>query len=852
MSGLKMWLPFSSSQQLGEELVVNGNFAADTIWIKSPSGVTITGSGFANFTSGQDTYVFQTIMTIGKRYSISLDYNITSISTGYFGSNFGSGSAILTMTGLSGSGTLSGVIVATSNLLIIRSSTFDGTITNVSVKEVGQFSLDETTNNNNAKLLTGNCLDFDGTNDYLNVSGFTMSGSNATFAFWANTDSVASTGFIFDANPNRFLFGFQGGPFKIYDGSYYTFGTISLNQWHRIIVIINGTSAKCFVDGVQLGSTQTMSSSIDLSSATEASIGSRYNGASAFYNGSLSDFQIWDAVWSATDVANDYAKPNEVVSSVPAVNLVGYWAMTEGNGGLAYDSSSLLSAEKVTNGDFGDGTTGWSASNSTISIEGGALKITSTGGNRPQSNQTVSGLVVGKQYKLSAVAKRGTTSNDIEIEISGIASSSNSNRNSTTVFETIYYIFTATSTSHIIQAKIDEGNEPSGTTAYFDNISLKQVTPADNGAITNGATWLTAQSTIPQLGMMDWSKGSNIFPFSEDFENSDWTKNSGTTITNNYAISPNGDLSASRYLGTGASGIGDKFTLTAVSHTLSFYVKSNTSQNQFCALLGDSNQSSGNIQVTTDWARISHTFTASGQANKTNGIFRDSSNNNIDILIWGAQLEVGTSAGNYRKTNGTEVTNAILPPYPVNPTTDVLGNTLRARLNSLNLTGTGYAEVADDNSLDFGTGDFSVEAWVKYQFLSQGASSYNAIYTNGGQVNATNNFSLTATTPNKIRFLVNNVRCTSTSTFTEGEWVHIVGSRESGAIKLYINGNTTPEATETDNNTVTNALVKMIGFDTYSERYYNNLIDDVRVYNRAILATEVEQNYKAGLSAHTN
>ena len=134
-----------------------------------------------------------------------------------------------------------------------------------------------------------------------------------------------------------------------------------------------------------------------------------------------------------------------------------------------------LGSEKVINGDFSNGTNDWDTSNSTISIENGALKITSTGGNRPQANQIVNNLVPGSQYKLSAVAKRGTTANDVEIEISGIASTSTSNRNTTTEYETIFYIFTATATSHTIQAKIDDGSESSGTTAYFSNVSVKEI-----------------------------------------------------------------------------------------------------------------------------------------------------------------------------------------------------------------------------------------------------------------------------------------------------------------------------------------------------------------------------------------
>jgi len=128
----------------GAEEVTNGDFATDSDWDKSPSGVTISG-GFANFTSGQDTYVFQDIMVIGKRYIMSLDYNITSITgSAYFGSNGGSGNAILSMTGLTGAGTLSGEITASATKLIVRSSTFSGTVTNISVKEYTSADMDVT------------------------------------------------------------------------------------------------------------------------------------------------------------------------------------------------------------------------------------------------------------------------------------------------------------------------------------------------------------------------------------------------------------------------------------------------------------------------------------------------------------------------------------------------------------------------------------------------------------------------------------------------------------------------------------------------------------------------------------
>jgi hypothetical protein len=103
-----------------------------------------------------------------------------------------------------------------------------------------------------------------------------------------------------------------------------------------------------------------------------------------------------------------------------------------------------------------------------------------------------------------------------------------------------------------------------------------------------------------------------------------------------------------------------------------------------------------------------------------------------------------------------------------------------------------------------------------------------------------------------VRFIVGGTIIKSTTVFSNNNWVHIVGTRESNAMKLYINGDTTPEATGTSGAAVNNALDLLVGKDTQTNRFYKERISDVRLYGASLSADEVENNYNAGLSAHTN
>ena len=992
-SGLKMWLGFQTSQTLGAELVSNGDFSDGTTlgwtFVNLTADISNNTLKLTSTTSDNNRAFYNISTEVGKTYQMSADVKSgasNSISgIGGIGTTnpaeFQDGAnadsfttlkfvftAVLTTTQIRFLNSKSGVWGGLGSI-----AEFD----NVSVKELTQITPDKSGNNNVGELFTGKALEFDGSTEYVDCGDV---GANKTLAFWFNPtgDITAST------YPSQRLFGFNTSFFGITLGSFTgslegetltivpdassrtaTSMNFEAGVWYRVVVSWNSTNN--YYDIYVNGELKTdLSTGVHtLASWSNFTIGKIVGESMASFDGLMSNVQIYDASLTTSDVTYDYANPNKLAidnpsTSLNVTNLKAYWALSEGDGLVAYDSGTNLEEEKVqngtfnlgseevVNGDFSDGTNDWATSNSTISIEGGALKITSTGGNRPQANQIVNGLVVGSQYKLSAVAKRGTTANDVEIEISGIASLTTSNRNSTTEYETIFYIFTATATSHTIQAKIDEASEPSGTTAYFDNISVKEVpnwtlgdgwnvtdnklnvntdggnqfakqlsilevgktyvltldvsldvgeikfesggtpnfiittsdttishtfvatltdvifrrnviptrgyisnvsvreiTPSDHGGLINGADYVDAQPRIPQLGMMNWSKGSNLFPFSEDFENSDWIKNAGTTITNNYALSPNGTQTASRYLGTGQSGLYDTFTLSANSYTLSFYVKSNTSQTQLCRLVGDSNQVSSNLSVTIDWNRISYTFTASGLANKANGIYRDSNDNDLDILIWGGQLEQSSSVGAYRLTDGAATSNSTVIANPTIPTKDIFGNLVRDRLNSFNLGKFGGARVDD---ITLSGNQATIQLWFK------NVNSNDSLYL-ADLHSATDRIVLGFNSSQLSVFHEITGAWQNFGTITDGDWNFATFTFDGTNLKCFVGTSqlgVTKTITAINIGTTTDFGIGMNHFLPTRTQDYNGHISDLLIYDRVLTSTEIENNYNAGLSAHTN
>ncbi len=87
----------------------------------------------------------------------------------------------------------------------------------------------------------------------------------------------------------------------------------------------------------------------------------------------------------------------------------------------------------------------------------------------------------------------------------------------------------------------------------------------------------------------------------------------------------------------------------------------------------------------------------------------------------------------------------------------------------------------------------------------------------------------------------------STTLLDNDTWYHVVGVYDNGTMKLYLNGNLedTESFAQTSSGDV-NANV-YIGAIEYSSSYkFNGTIDEVRIYSRALSASEISQLYRMG------
>ena len=134
----------------------------------------------------------------------------------------------------------------------------------------------------------------------------------------------------------------------------------------------------------------------------------------------------------------------------------------------------------------------------------------------------------------------------------------------------------------------------------------------------------------------------------------------------------------------------------------------------------------------------------------------------------------------------------------------------------------GYQTVSDATSLQFGTGDFTIECWVYrnaagvlHSIISKGTSTTG--YTL--QINTSNQLIFTSTT---------TILKTSTTTIGATTWTYVAITRSGTTGYMFING-TLEGATYSDTTNYNQTSVMYIGADRSATNGLNGYLDDIRI-----------------------
>jgi len=155
----------------------------------------------------------------------------------------------------------------------------------------------------------------------------------------------------------------------------------------------------------------------------------------------------------------------------------------------------------------------------------------------------------------------------------------------------------------------------------------------------------------------------------------------------------------------------------------------------------------------------------------------------------------------------------------------------------------GVIKYGEDNAGSFpslGTGDFSVSFWMN---TSSSDASDQMI---GNKVAGTDGFAVRLNGAGQVDFLISDgftiLSVTSNDTVTDGDWRHVTASRVGGFLELHIynraDGTTDSTTSFTSDPTmfVGSSSPLHMGAQSSVSGNYDGLLDDVRVYNRAISA----------------
>ena len=240
-----------------------------------------------------------------------------------------------------------------------------------------------------------------------------------------------------------------------------------LNTWYHIAITYDGTSTKGYVNGEYVG-TLAAGGICENSNSNDVNIGSATYSASFTLQGKINDVRIYDNCISPAEI-------KEISRALMLHYKFNDWEVVTSR------CSSVTWNQMISNGDFSNGTTGWSnVANSTLSVSNGEFTISkyqkgSAGGICKLT--TVSGFDNTHLYYIKAVAK---TNCDYAIFVgfsAGTSVGGNTQLSTTSqTYETISAIVSPVNNSDIFVIRMGTSASPEGSSGCCKSVMCIDLT----------------------------------------------------------------------------------------------------------------------------------------------------------------------------------------------------------------------------------------------------------------------------------------------------------------------------------------------------------------------------------------
>ena len=141
-----------------------------------------------------------------------------------------------------------------------------------------------------------------------------------------------------------------------------------------------------------------------------------------------------------------------------------------------------------------------------------------------------------------------------------------------------------------------------------------------------------------------------------------------------------------------------------------------------------------------------------------------------------------------------------------------------------------YVEVPHDASLMIG-GPITIDAWINESALGGRIVDKAQAFGNNGY--------LLDILGGHLRMFIGTDQILSTDPLPAGMWVHVAGVFNGNGMGVYINGALSAESVTAGHAIISNSLPVRFGADSNGDSQFVGVIDEPRIFNRALTADEI-------------